>query len=142
MMHEVSWSSLLPLANGPLFQKMKTHLCQAFGVAGVPALCVRLWGHYFQGFSTLPAEGLCCELSLFSTVGWSPGEARRRHAHLSEWCGAGERVSLLGARLGIQKDLGNLGFVANMNNVTSCGMQTEGTNNQAKAVWLTAGSRF
>ena len=51
-------------------------------------------------------------------------------------------VSLLGARLGVEKDLGNLGFVANMNSVTSHGMQTEGTNNQAKAVWLAAGRRF
>ena len=49
---------------------------------------------------------------------------------------------LLGARPGIEKDLGNLGFVASMNNVTSSGMQTEGTNNQAKAIWLTACSRF
>lgn len=48
----------------------------------------------------------------------------------------------MGARLGVEKDLGNLGFVANMNSVTSHGMQTEGTNNQAKAVWLTASSRF
>ena len=79
---------------------MKIHLCQAFGIASIPALCVRLWRRYFQGFSTLPAQGLCCELSLFSAVGWNLGEARRRHAHLSEWCGAGEVVSLLGARLG------------------------------------------
>lgn len=59
-MHEVSWSSLLPLANGPLFQEMKSTFARLLAwtqkelvsqpcLSGSGGAVSRASPHFFQG---------------------------------------------------------------------------------------------